>query len=122
MLLSVSPAATTWTTGGGTSALRGAPTGAAEGTVGPVAASRVCGGVAAAVDGRRRGITRCWPGRTIAGLVMLLASMTAETGTPWRCAIISSVSPGATVTGVPPSQVQTGGGGGAGIEPVTSPL
>ncbi len=37
------------------------------------------------------------------------------------CAIMSSVSPGATVIGVPPSQVHTGGGGGGGaIEPVTS--
>ena len=42
----------------------------------------------------------------MAGLVMLLACMMAETGTPcWR-EIISSVSPGATVIGVPPSQVQ----------------
>jgi len=48
----------------------------------------------------------------MAGLVMLLACMMAETGTPcWR-EIISSVSPGATVIGVPPSQVKRGGGGG----------
>ena len=56
------------------------------------------------------------------GLVMLLACMMAETGTPcWR-EIISSVSPGATVIGVPPSQVQAGGGGAAGTEPVISVL
>src|SRR5258708_40211602 len=58
----------------------------------------------------------------MAGLVMLFACMMAETGTPcWR-EIISSVSPGATVMGVPPSQVQAGGGGAAGIEPGTSAL
>ena len=58
----------------------------------------------------------------MAGLVMLLACMMAETGTPcWR-EIISSVSPGATVIGVPPSQVQVGGGGAAASDPVTSEL
>src|SRR6516165_1617531 len=37
--------------------------------------------------------------------------------------MVSSVSPGATVIAVPPSQVKRGGGGaGGGREPVTSPL
>jgi len=45
----------------------------------------------------------------------------AATGTPYFLEIVSSVSPGATVTGVPPSQVKAGGGGAAGSEPVTSP-
>jgi hypothetical protein len=56
---------------------------------------------------------------------MLLACMIAEAGTPWRRAMVSTVSPGATVTGVPPSQVQfeTGAGLGAGAtDPVTSGL
>ena len=49
--------------------------------------------------------------------------MIAATGTPWRCAMLSTVSPGATVIGVPPSQVQVGGGGAAACsEPVISPL
>ena len=42
---------------------------------------------------------------------MLLASMMAATGTPYRRESISRVSPGAKTTGVPPSQVQTGAGG-----------
>src|SRR3989442_11791464 len=46
---------------------------------------------------------RC-PGRMLAGAVMLLASMMADAGTPWRRAMESSVSPRATVTAVPPSQ------------------
>src|SRR5208282_5601755 len=56
----------------------------------------------------------------MAGLVMLFACMMAATGTPCCRAIISSVSLGATVIGVPPSQVQVGGGGAAGSEPVIS--
>ena len=52
------------------------------------------------------------PGCTAAGLVMLFASMMAATGTPWRREMLSSVSPGATMIGVPPSQVPGGGGGG----------
>ena len=50
----------------------------------------------------------------MAGLVMLLACMMRRAGTPCRRAIVSRVSPGSTVTGVPPSQVQAGGGGGGG--------
>jgi hypothetical protein len=57
----------------------------------------------------------------MAGLVMLLAVMMAETGTLCRRETISKVSPGATTIGVPPSQVQLGGGGAFGTEPVTSP-
>ena len=54
---------------------------------------------------------------------MLLASMMAATGTPYRRDSVSRFSPGATVIGVPPSHVQTGGGGAAGgKEPVTSLL
>src|SRR5882757_7058385 len=59
----------------------------------------------------------------VAGEVMLFACMIAETGTPWRCAMLSMLSPGATVTAVPPSQLQfdaAGFGGGAATDPVTS--
>src|SRR5438132_4281627 len=55
-----------------------------------------------------------------------LACMIADVGTPWRCAIISMVSPGATVTAVPPSQLHwpadagLRGGGGACTDPVMS--
>src|SRR5258706_14305082 len=61
------------------------------------------------------------------GAAILLACMMAEAGTPWRRAMVSTVSPGATVTGVPPSQVQfeTGAGLSAGAgatDPVTSGL
>src|SRR5580658_10517151 len=53
---------------------------------------------------------------------MPFACMIAETGTLCCREIVSRVSPGPTVMGVPPSQVQVGGGGAAGSDPVTSPL
>src|SRR5580698_876485 len=118
MLCNVSPGATTCMPVVGANAVRGAPTG----MPGTVEAIRVVGGTEAAAEGERRGITRWSPGCTMAGLVMLLACMMAETGTPcWR-EIMSKVSPGAIVIGVPPSQVQAGGGGAAGTEPVISVL
>ena len=48
--------------------------------------------------------------------------MIADAGTPWRREMLSMVSPGATVTGVPPSQLQwpVGAGLGAATDPVTS--
>src|SRR6202012_6249846 len=113
MLLSVSPGATIGVPDGATSAVRGGPTGAGSG--GAVGATRLCGATAA-TDERYRGITRCWPGCTAAGVGMPFASISAETGTPWARAIVSRVSPGPTVMGVPPSQVQTGCGGAARIE------
>src|SRR5215469_13839654 len=42
----------------------------------------------------------------VAGAVMLLACMMTDAGTPWRRAMVSMVSPAATVTAVPPSQLQ----------------
>src|SRR5216684_3824862 len=68
-------------------------------------------------------MTNCWPGWIAPGGVRLLACMMAEAGTPWRREMLSTVSPGATVTGVPPSQVQwpLGAGlGAAATDPVTS--
>ena len=59
MLCSVSPGATTCTLEAGASAVRGGPTGAAEGTVGTDEAIRVCGAESAVAGPRRRGITRC---------------------------------------------------------------
>src|SRR6516165_7724232 len=122
MLCNVSPGATTCTLAAGASALRAGPTGAAEGMGRAFEATRVCGAEDANAGPRRRGITRCCPGRTPVGLVMLLASIMAETGTPYRCESVSTVSPCATTIGVPPSQVNAGGGGTGGSEPVTSPL
>jgi len=49
--------------------------------------------------------------------------MIADAGTPWRREMLSTVSPAATVTGVPPSQVQWPLGAGLGAattDPVTS--
>src|SRR5256886_14831368 len=37
---------------------------------------------------------------------MLLACMMTDAGTPWRRAMVSTVSPAATVIAVPPSQLQ----------------
>src|SRR5262249_15377577 len=42
----------------------------------------------------------------VAGAVMLLACMMTDAGTPWRRAMVSMVSPAATVIAVPPSQLQ----------------
>src|SRR6516165_10495500 len=42
----------------------------------------------------------------VAGAVMLFACMMTDAGTPWRRAMVSMVSPAATVTAVPPSQLQ----------------
>src|SRR5437867_118096 len=63
--------------------------------------------------------TRC-PGRMLAGAVMLLASMMADAGTPWRRAMESRVSPRATVTAVPPSQLHLPLAGLAALEAATS--
>ena len=74
-------------------------------------------------------MTSRWPGRIEAALVMPLTCMSAESGTPFLRATVSSVSPWLIVTGCPPSQVQwpvgTGAGAGAaagcaGTEPVYS--
>ena len=53
---------------------------------------------------------------------MLFASMMAATGTPWRREMLSSVSPRATMIGLPPSQVQVGGGDAGVSDPVVSAL
>ena len=113
MLLSVSPGATTCTPDGATSAVRGGPTGAGIGR-------------------RGRGDARCRrpmaaPGDAIARDDQMLAGMhhrragdvvgLHDAPRPARHAgarSISSVSPGPTVIGVPPSQVQVGGGGRGG--------
>src|SRR6516164_1572832 len=42
----------------------------------------------------------------VAGAVMLLACMMTDAGTPWRRAMVSMLSPAATVIAVPPSQLQ----------------
>src|SRR5579864_4216324 len=70
-------------------------------------------------------MTTRWPGRSAAPSRKPLVCMMAEAGTPYLRAMLSTVSPEATVTGEPPSQVQcpTGAGAGslrAGTEPVTS--
>ena len=121
MLCSVSPGATTWTLAAGASAVRGGPTGARGGIKGAFEPMRVSGAASADAGPRRRGMTKCCPGRTVAGFVMLFASMMAATGTPYRRESVSSVSPGETTIGVPPSQVKAGGRGAAETEPVTSP-
>src|SRR6516165_1465916 len=65
-------------------------------------------------------MTSCCPGWTSAGGVRLLAFMMAGAGTPYRRAMVSMVSPGPTVTGVPPSQLQCPLGAGLGV--VTAPV
>src|SRR5579871_917955 len=107
MLLRVSPRATTCTPEDCGTDTRGSP----------ALAMPLAG------DERRRGITKCCPGRTAAALVRLLAERMAATGTPCLREIVSSVSPRATTIGLPPSQVHCGGGGaGGGTEPVMSAL
>ena len=52
---------------------------------------------------------------------MLLACMMTDAGTPWRRAMVSTVSPAATVTAVPPSQLQLPDDAGlCSTDPVTS--
>src|SRR6516225_11579494 len=52
---------------------------------------------------------------------MLLACMMTDAGTPWRRAMVSMVSPAATVTAVPPSQLQLPDDAGlCSTDPVTS--
>ena len=105
MLCSVSPGATTCTP-------ESAPVrSAARRPASPVRseATRVVGGASRAVE-LRRGITRCWPGWTgRAGDVVGLHDRGDRHAVPARNHL--EVSPGATVIGVPPSQVQAGGGG-----------
>src|ERR1700730_16649219 len=50
-------------------------------------------------------MTRRWPAWIALGEASLLASMMIATGTPWRRAMLLTVSPGATVMAVPPSQL-----------------
>src|SRR5579863_4657435 len=108
---------------GGPTCAAGGKAGAAEGSPGACAATRVCGAASAAAGPFRWGMTRCWPACTSAGLLMLLDCMMTATGTPYRRDSVSSVSPARSVMGVPPSQLQEGGGSAAGgSEPVTSEL
>src|SRR5712691_4235315 len=68
-------------------------------------------------------MTNCCPGWIAPGGVRLLACMMAVAGTPWRREMLSTVSPGATVIGAPPSQLQWPVGAGLGVaptDPVTS--
>src|SRR6516225_8893229 len=71
-------------------------------------------------------MTSRWPGATVFGLEMALACTIAWTGTPCFRAMISSVSPGPTMTAVPPCQSQLPGaaaGAAAGIGAVrTAPV
>src|ERR1700686_5053950 len=72
-------------------------------------------------------MTRRWPTWIALGEERLLASRMIATGTPWRRAMLSMVSPGATVTGMPPSQLHCPDAvglrtidAGAATDPVTS--
>src|SRR5262245_32272445 len=67
-------------------------------------------------------MTSCCPGWMVPAGLRLLACTMAEAGTPWRREMLSTVSPGATVTGVPPSRLQwpPAPGLAAATDPVTS--
>src|ERR1700686_1545985 len=74
-------------------------------------------------------MTRRCPVWIALGEASLLASVMTATGTPWRCAMLSTGSPGATVMAVPPSQLHCPDevglrttDAGAAIEPVISGL
>src|SRR5262249_14064645 len=83
----------------------GAPLAIGAGRAGTrAAAAAACPAAAAAVLAPlKRGMTMCCPG-TRAGELMLFACMIAPDGTPYLRDKVSTVSPGATTTAVPPSQ------------------
>jgi hypothetical protein len=115
---SVSPGATTCTPDVGASAVFGAPTGPIGGITSAVEAGR-CGACNRHRSEPRDHQMFARMDRRIADVVRLHDRGDRHVVLP-RHGLKRFAGP--TTTGVPPSQVQVGGGGAAGIEPVTSEL